>query len=799
MTSVAFVSERLLLGFGVDLVIDEIASRLQERGHEVTAYASVADSALPRNYRVRAIPTRASGVPQRYQAAARWWADYIDAGNHDVVFIETFPYFSLIPRLRSPVVVVDHGVSSTEGMSLKQHLAFRYIEWTQQHRYFPRAAGLISVSEYVRSLLPRGQRERTRVVYNGSDHYPMASAVERDTMRARLGLQDGQSMLLYVGRLNPEAQPYKGTADLIEAAREWKQSRPDIRVVMAGSGSDGDAVRIREAGGIPLLNVPQEEMGALYAAADIYLTASRWEGFDLPVAEAAAQGVPSIALRIGAHPEVVRDGETGILADSVPDLIAAAARLADDAKRRRAMGAAAREFAGQFTWARAADGYEAVLNEVAPGRQGSSVVVGAATVAAGSGSGQTERPSVDTAPSARRDATTAVTVVVLNYGATYEVLHKCIASLDAQTCPIRTLLVDNASPKNQDAVTRIQQDFPQIELLKLDKNYGFAGGMNRGVAASDTEFVLLFNNDAMMEPDAVQEMLDLIHTREDVVGIAPKILLEEPAGYIDAIGNLMDPIGQAYNMGIGQLDIGQYDRVEETFGACFAAALLRRDAWREGLVGPMDEKYFMYYEDVDWCLRAGILGYKFLTCPTAVVHHTHSLSTRQLAYGYKYRMIMRNFVRTVIKDFQGRRWIRIAGRRCLGLTRNAVRGPHRWASLLALKDIVLGLPGYVRRRGAIQGRRKENDWTLFNFSHGEPSFFDPTGYAPMRRLETLAFMYNRLYLLKGEERHRRIAETASALAGSRMRFDRGFVREKLRPLMADEPPQARDYLESLEV
>jgi hypothetical protein len=69
----------------------------------------------------------------------------------------------------------------------------------------------------------------------------------------------------------------------------------------------------------------------------------------------------------------------------------------------------------------------------------------------------------------------------------------------------------------------------------------------------------------------------------------------------------------------------------------------------------------------------------------------------------------------------------------------------------------------------------------------------------MRRLETLAFMYNRLYLLKGEERHRRIAEMASALAGSRMRFDRDFVREKLRPLMADEPPHARDYLELLEV
>ncbi len=780
----------MLHGFGVDLVIDQVASRLNDRGYDVTVYASVADESLPGNYRLRTIPTRASGLPTRYQTAARWWAGYIDAFHHDLLFIESFPFYSLIPRLQTPSVVVDHGVSSARGMRLRQRAAFRYIEWTQQHRYFPRAAGIITVSEYIRSLLPRRLGDRARVIHNGADHYAPASQVERGAMRARLGIGDDQVMMLYVGRLNPEGQPYKGTADLMAASSAWQRSEPGIRVVMAGTGSDADAARIRATGAIPLLNVPHEEMASLHAAADVYLTASRWEGFDLPLAEAAAQGVPSVALRIGAHPEVVRDGETGVLAGDVAQLIAEAQRLAHDATQRRAMGEAARAWAGNFTWAKATDAYEETIKEFAPVR----VTVGAGVEAPVTGSPQTSAAVAD-----RESARDDVTAVVLNYGAEYPVLRKCIASLAAQTYPTKTILVDNGSPNNRDAVTQAKAEFPEIDVMQLDKNYGFAGGINRGVAAVTSEYVLLVNNDAALALNAVEEMRALIEGREDVAAVAPKIMLEEPAGYIDAIGNLVDPLGQAYNMGIGQLDIGQYDRVEETFGACFAATLMRRELWRDGLVGPLDERYFMYYEDVDWCFRAGVLGYKFLTCPTATVQHAHSLSTRQLNYGYKYRMIMRNFVRTVIKDFEGRRWLRIAARRCLGLARNVIRGPHRGASLLALKDIAVSFPFYYRRRRRVQGRRKVTDWRLFNYSHGEQGFFDPTAYAPIRRLETLAFMYNRMYLLYGESRYREIAATASALAGSRMRFDREYVRQRLRPLFKQEPERIRQYVETLEI
>ncbi len=801
MTSVAFVSERMLRGFGVDLVIDQVASELVARGHDVTVYASVMQDLGPKAYGLDAIPTRASGVPQRYQAAARPWAEYIDAHEHDIVFVESFPFFSLIPRLKTPAVAVDHGVSSTEGMSARQRAAFRYIRWTQQARYFPKAAGLVTVSEFIRTLLPKRLQERAQVIYNGGDHYPAASAMDREMTRARLGVKEDETMMLYVGRLNPEGQPYKGTADLIHATAEWREREPSIRVVMAGTGDAADVDRIRWAGGIALPGVPDDEMAGLLAAADVYLTASRWEGFNLPIMEAAHQGVPSVALRIGAHPEVVNDGQSGVLADNVTDLFAAAERLATHPDERKRMGAAAREWATRFTWAKSTDGYEQLMSElVVPASprtfaMASASESGTATAEAGTRMEPTPQaqPLVSTQES-------DVTAVVLNYGADYPVLHRCVETLVAQTHPVHVLLVDNGSPKNKDAVERVKSDFPDIELLWLDKNYGFAGGMNRGIAAAKGEYVLLVNNDTSWAPDAVAEMHTLLASKGiDVVGIAPKILLENPAGFIDAIGNLVDGFGQAYNMGIGQLDIGQYDRVEETFGACFAATLIRRSAFRKGLVGPMDEMYFMYYEDVDWCFRAGVLGYRFLTCPTSVIYHTHSLTTRQLAYGFKYRLIMRNFVRTILKDFQGRRAYRASAKRTLGLIRNVIRGPYRGASLLAVKDIALGFPGYVLRRRSIQSRRRRPDQELFNYSHGEQGFFDPTGYQPIRALETLQAMYRRLYLLTGNDTHRAIADVARDLTVSRLRFDRDAVLSRLRPLMVDEPEHAKAFVESLSI
>ncbi len=780
MADIAFLAERLLRGFGVDLVIHALATELSRRGERVTVYASLVGGMPPGPYRVEKIPTRAVPVFPLYEREARLWAGFLDAAGHDLVFIESFPFFSLIPRLKTPAVAVDHGVCSTEGFPLHRRANFAYMRITQQRLYFPRAAGLVTVSHYVRSLLPGSLAGRARVIYNGVDHYPRVGPEEGTRFREELGIGEDAVLLLYVGRLNPKEQPYKGTADLVEAARRWREEGKPLRLVMAGRGSSEDAEWIRSAGAIPLLDLPAERMPALYAAADLYVTASRWEGFDLPLMEAAYQGVPAAALRVGAHPEVVQEGRTGVLAETPAALVGAIEELARDESRRKEMGSHAGQHAAGFTWTRAADAYLEVIREI--GRLGAG------------GWGAVRPPARPGSDTGRWEvATSEVTAVVLNYGAPYEVLKRCLDSVFSQTVPVEVVLVDNASPTNLDAVERVEKEFPGLKVLRLSKNHGFAGGMNRGIQVASSEWVLLLNNDTVLDPHAVEEMLAVAKSADDVVGVAPKILLEHTPHVFDSVGTAINNVGAAFNVGIGQPDLGQYDRVERSFGACFAAALLKRKAFDPGVVGPLDERYFMYYEDVDWCLRAGVLGYRFLTAPRAVVYHAHSLSARERPYAFKYRLIERNLMRTVVRSFTWKRALRILLRRGLAHARNLVRGPYRSASLLVLLETLIWLPVYVRARRQVVGRRRAGEQELLDLSHGEATFFDPARYSPQPTLENLEAAYRRLALVRGDEKRRRIADELAALASSRLRFDREFLQERLAEVLRDEPDWVKGF------
>lgn len=110
----------------------------------------------------------------------------------------------------------------------------------------------------------------------------------------------------------------------------------------------------------------------------------------------------------------------------------------------------------------------------------------------------------------------------------------------------------------------------------------------------------------------------------------------------------------------------------------------------------------MYYEDVDRCFRAGVLGFRFLTALAAVVYHAQSLSTRELHYSFKYRVSMRNLLWMVVWHFSGSHARRAYLHRTLSLARNAIRGSCRWASLVALAQAVL-----VDRRGTAPAHRRD--------------------------------------------------------------------------------------------
>ncbi len=360
-----------MLGFGVDLVIDRLAEGLVAKGHKVTVYASLTDGTYEnKTYAVRPIPTLAFNLFPLYERSARRWLKMLNNEDIDVWLVSTFPFFSLLPHLRAAAVAIDYGICSTEGFALEAKLNFVYMKWSQQHRYFPRAARIVTISAYVKSLLPAALQDKAQVIYIGADHYLQdwdarkRPVTEAAVWRRSLCIGPNDLLLSYIGRLNPAGQPYKGTRDLMAIFSEITRFNPGVKTIMVGYGDASDARRIAEAGIIPFVKAPVQMMPVIHAATDIYVTASRWEGFDLPLVEAAFFGKPGVALNIGAHPEVVSDGETALLADTVEELKGNIIKLIDDSPRRVAMGASAADFAGRFRWEKTVAEYDQMVAEV---------------------------------------------------------------------------------------------------------------------------------------------------------------------------------------------------------------------------------------------------------------------------------------------------------------------------------------------------------------------------------------------------------------------------------------------------
>lgn len=245
-----------------------------------------------------------------------------------------------------------------------------------------------------------------------------------------------------------------------------------------------------------------------------------------------------------------------------------------------------------------------------------------------------------------------VSIVIPNYnGKTH--LNRCFRSISNQTFrDFEVVVVDNGSSDGSVEFTR--SVFPNAKLVCNQRNLGFAAPVNQGVNASSGTYVFILNNDTALDDRCLENLLGTMNESKrsrgkNVIGLAPKTLFFDRA-IIDSVGNAINPDGSVFNVGIGQVDLGQFDRPRRVFGLCFAAAFIERSAFDR--VGLVDESYFAYLEDVDWCYRANMLGYEFYTSPNAVVRHYHSGTTRALLTNdQKYYLLHRNLIRTLLKNY----------------------------------------------------------------------------------------------------------------------------------------------------
>ncbi len=357
-------------------------------------------------------------------------------------------------------------------------------------------------------------------------------------------------------------------------------------------------------------------------------------------------------------------------------------------------------------------------------------------------------------------------VVVLTYEADAELLERCLGSIVAtwesqpagepQTALIDVVVVDNDSPslraKTKALTERLAaQSGAPLRFVPLARNFGFAGGINRGVEFLDTRvsMVFLLNPDAEVEPDAIRRCGEaLLNAPLSTVSAAPKMLLSRSTAgdadadgefVIDAVANAINAKGEAFNIGLGQPDLGQYDTPTACFGPCFGAALIRRSAFGSDQVGALDESLFLYYEDVEWNWRAQILGFDSVTVPEARVTHVMSSSTRDRPYDFKFRLTERNLLIAVVVCVPGLNAFGIIGRRMLGLILGSLKGHYPLPGLRAVGGVAWRLPGLLRRRHRLQSQRRRSHAAILSFGEGERTFFDAVRYQPIDRAGARAF------------------------------------------------------------
>ena len=389
----------------------------------------------------------------------------------------------------------------------------------------------------------------------------------------------------------------------------------------------------------------------------------------------------------------------------------------------------------------------------------------------------------------------SVTSIVLNYNAPLETMLKCLESLARQTYDNhRVLLVDNAS--TEVILPEIARRYPELEVLALEMNYGFSGGINRGVAHAGSDYVCLLNFDTIADPDFIAELVAVAESGPDIAGVAPKMMFAGQPHIFDSVGTTMaEKNAGAFNQAIGQPDIGQYDISEQVFGACFGAALLRREEFEPGRVGSLDESYFMYFEDVDWCFRANLLGRRFLTAPPAVVYHEHSASVKDKGYDFKFRMIELNLLRTVVKNYQRRQAVKISVTRLRTHLQNFLgRGNgHRSASLAIICKFLADLPQLLPKRWQVQSLRQVKDRQILKHSFNERPYYDPTEYHPFYQLETLMAAYRRLHAISGDAESLAVWRGLEAINASKLKFEPEVLHSRLEQLLADQPDYIQEF------
>jgi GT2 family glycosyltransferase len=226
---------------------------------------------------------------------------------------------------------------------------------------------------------------------------------------------------------------------------------------------------------------------------------------------------------------------------------------------------------------------------------------------------------------------------------------RCIEFLQKQTLPAdqwEIVVVENDARAGEMLADPLPRNTRRIELLT---NEGTTGSINRAVAATESRYVLLLNNDVELEPDYIAKLVAVLDANAALGFATGKLLRATQRTHFDGAGDAMLMAGAGFRLGHLDRDAGQFDRAMPVLSGCGAAVLYRREAFVE--CGGLDAEFFAYLDDLDLALRVQLLGYGGVYLPDAVGYHVGSATLGEPLHPKVIELITRNQIWLLLKDY----------------------------------------------------------------------------------------------------------------------------------------------------
>ena len=299
-------------------------------------------------------------------------------------------------------------------------------------------------------------------------------------------------------------------------------------------------------------------------------------------------------------------------------------------------------------------------------------------------------------------AEVSVAAIVVNRNRR-DLLASCLASVREAFAAFagkgHTIVVDNGS--DDGSAELVRERYPEVTLAALRCNRGFAGAVNEGLSRAPAEWVLLLNNDATLDRDAVAPLIETGRSASDIGSVACQMRFTG-SSVINSAGIGVDRLGVAFDRLLGQPISASEARPVEVFGASGGAVLYRRAMLDD--IGGFDSSFFVYLEDADVAWRARMRGWRCLYVPAAVAYHRYS-ATSGHGSSFKYYHAGLNRVRLIAKNADRRQLLRYAPR-MLAYDVAYVAGVATIDRTLApLRGRLRGLRDWPTYRGAGNDRR----------------------------------------------------------------------------------------------